>query len=109
MHTRRQPGTPSSLNAESPVLEASDTLDSCSVSILIIVFHTKVSHVTYLHKCTYLILNYSLFQAFDFVNLYQQPLISDASASHTTHWLQANRFGNYIRTFSSFAGNFDVH
>lgn len=69
---QRAPGTPTSLNADSPVLDASDTLDSCS--------------------------------AFDFMHLYQQPLPSDASSSQTTQWLQANRFGNYVRTFSSFSG-----
>lgn len=42
--------------------------------------------------------------AFDFLHMYQQPLSTDASSAQTCQWLQAHRFGNYVRTFASFSG-----
>nr|CAD7393785.1 unnamed protein product [Timema cristinae] len=33
-----------------------------------------------------------------------QPLPSDASAQQTAQWLQAHRFGQHLRTFTSFSG-----
>ncbi|XP_021919042.1 transcription factor CP2-like isoform X2 [Zootermopsis nevadensis] len=36
--------------------------------------------------------------------LYLQPLPSEATAQQTSQWLQSNRFGSYLRVFSSFSG-----
>ncbi|KAJ9592418.1 hypothetical protein L9F63_015938, partial [Diploptera punctata] len=36
--------------------------------------------------------------------LYLQPLPSEATAQQTAQWLQSNRFGSYLRVFSSFSG-----
>ncbi|GAB6019360.1 hypothetical protein CHUAL_000949 [Chamberlinius hualienensis] len=66
-----QPGTPTSLTADSPVLD-NDTLDG---------------------------------SAFELLQLYQQTLPTDATAAQTSQWLQANRFGIYLRTFASFSGS----
>jgi transcription factor CP2-like protein len=33
-----------------------------------------------------------------------EPLPNEATASQTAQWLQAHRFGHFLRTFNSFCG-----
>jgi len=45
-----------------------------------------------------------LYTTYFCLQLYLQPLPSEATAQQTAQWLQSNRFGSYLRVFSSFSG-----
>uniref|UniRef100_T1JFF2 Grh/CP2 DB domain-containing protein n=1 Tax=Strigamia maritima TaxID=126957 RepID=T1JFF2_STRMM len=40
----------------------------------------------------------------EFMQMYQQPLPSEATAAQASQWLHANRFGQYVRMLSGFSG-----